>query len=135
MTVSLDTSTPALREFAYTMAAAFVIIFCLLLPWLFSHPIPYWPLAVAAILLLQAWTYPKSLIPVQQGWMRIGAILGWINTRIILGLVFFALITPIGWVQRKRGKLHYKTGFEPDAATYKIPRNQRLTAENLENPF
>lgn len=135
MRATLDTSTPALREFAYTMAVAFVVIFCLLLPWLLNHKIPYWPLILAGLLLLQAWIYPNSLIPVQYGWMRIGAALGWINTRIILAVVFFLLIAPIGWIQRKRGKLNYHTGFDATAESYKIPRSQHLKAEDLENPF
>lgn len=128
-------TTKELREFAYVMAGAFPVVFCLILPWLFSHKIPYWPLGLSAIFLLQAFIYPPSLIPVQKLWMRIGAVLGWINTRIILGVVFYLLIAPIGWVQRTRGKLHYKTGYQPQAETYKIPRTQRLTASDLENPF
>jgi len=135
MKTVLDNSTKALREFAYTMAAAFVVIFCGLLPWGFSRTMPHWPLVIAAILLLQAFIYPPSLIPVQKGWMKIGAILGWINTRIILGVVFFVLLTPIGWLQRKRGKLSYNVGFDSNAKTYKIVRTQRLTAQDLENPF
>jgi cell division protein FtsW (lipid II flippase) len=135
MNNQLDTSTKALREFACTMAAALAIIFCLFLPWLFHRTIPMWPLLAAAILLLQAITYPPSLIPVQQLWMRIGAILGWINTRVILAVVFFVLITPLGYLQRKRGKLNYIEGFDPQVKTYKISRSQRLTAKDLENPF
>jgi hypothetical protein len=134
-TSTLGTSNSALREFAYTMAAAFVIIFCVVLPWLFSRAIPLWPIVIATILLLQALVYPPSLIPVQTTWMRIGGILGWINTRIILGVLFFVLLTPIGWLQRMRGKLNYKTGFDKSASTYKIPRTQKLTAKDLENPF
>lgn len=130
-----DTSTKALREFAYTMAGAFVIIFCVILPWLFSRAIPLWPIVIAVILLLQAIIYPPSLIPVQTLWMRIGGILGWINTRIILGIVFFILLTPIGWLQRVRGKLTYKIGFDKSVVTYKTPRTQPLTAKDLENPF
>ena len=130
-----DTSTKALREFAYTMAGAFAIIFCGLLPWLFSRAIPLWPIVIAVILLLQAIAYPPSLIPVQTLWMRIGVILGWINTRILLGVVFFMLLTPIGWLQRVRGKLNYKTDFDKNVATYKTPRTQKLTAKDLENPF
>jgi hypothetical protein len=133
--MNLDTSTKALREFAYTMAAALTVIFCALLPWVFSRAIPLWPVVIAVILLLQALFYPPSLIPVQTLWLRIGGILGWINTRIILGALFFAVLTPIGWLQRTRGKLNYKTGFDNSAATYKIPRTQQLTANDLENPF
>ena len=135
MSTTLDNSTNALRKFAYTMATAFVVIFCLLLPWLFTRAIPHWPLILAAILFLQAFLYPPSLIPVQKGWMRFGTVLGWINTRIILAVMFYALITPLGWVQRNRRKLNFKTGYEPKAETYKIPRTQRLNAKDLENPF
>lgn len=135
MNMPLDTSTKALREFACTMAAALVIIFCLLLPWIFNRTIPTWPIFIAAILLLQAITYPPSLIPVQKTWGRVGAILGWINTRIILGVVFFTLVTTIGYLQRKRGKLNYIIGFDSKITTYKISRTQRLTAKDLENPF
>ncbi len=133
--IPLDTPTKALREFAYTMAAAFIIIFCGLMPWLFSRSIPIWPIVVAAILLAQALIYPPSLIPIQKLWIKIGGVLGWINTRIILAFVFFILLTPIGWLQRMRGKLGYNIGFDKNTSTYKIPRTQRLTAKNLENPF
>jgi hypothetical protein len=130
-----SSTLPQLREFAYTMAAALVVIFCLFLPWLFTRAIPYWPAVTAAILLLQAILFPKSLAPIQLIWMRIGAVLGWINTRIILAIVFFLLITPMGWLQRKRGKLHYKIGYDTTANTYKIPRQSHLNAHDLENPF
>jgi hypothetical protein len=132
---TLDTSNKALREFAVIMAVAFTVIFCLLLPWLFERSRPLWPLVVAGVLLLQAAVYPPSLIPVQKIWFRLGGILGWINTRITLALVFFLLLTPIGWLQRTRGKLQYKTGYENGSNTYKISRTQTLSADDLENPF
>ncbi|MFI4937116.1 MAG: SxtJ family membrane protein [Candidatus Berkiellales bacterium] len=33
-------------------------------------------------------------------WMKLGHVLGWINTRIILGIIFFTLITPMGVMMR-----------------------------------
>ena len=135
MNTKPDHSIKALREFAYTMAAAFILIFCLVLPWIFSRTIPHWPILIASVMLLQAYLYPASLIPVQTIWVRIGIVLGWINTRIILAIIFFVLLTPLGWLQRKRGKLGYKTGFESNTQSYKITRTQRLTAKDLENPF
>ncbi len=133
--IQLDASTKALRKFAYTMATAFVVIFCIVLPWLFSRTIPKWPIIIAIILLAQAFVHPSSLIPVQKIWMRIGGVLGWINTRIILGVLFFVLLTPIGWLQRSRKKLNYQIGFDKSQASYKIYRTQKLTAKDLENPF
>ncbi|ACE83145.1 SxtJ family membrane protein [Cellvibrio japonicus] len=135
MHTSTPPTTKALREFAYTLAIAFPVVFCLLLPWLFNYAIPYWPLAISGILLLQAWLHPPSLAPVQKLWMALTGILGWINTRIILGLVFFLLITPIGWIQRRRHKLHYHPNVIPEADSYKIRRSQPLSPTDLENPF
>lgn len=131
----LDTSTKALRKFAATMAAALVILFCALLPIAFSRAVPMWPVIIATLLLLQALIYPPSLVPVQHLWMRFGGIMGWINTRVILGVLFYVILTPLGWLQRKRGELNYKIGFDNNLNTYKTPRNQRLTAKDLENPF
>jgi preprotein translocase subunit SecG len=133
--ITQDNSTKALREFAVVMSAAFVIIFCLLLPWLFERSRPLWPVYLAAVLISQALLYPPSLIPVRNAWMRLGGILGWINTRIILAAVFFVLLTPIGFIQRKRHKLNYQTDYQANRDTYKIPRQQTLSADDLENPF
>lgn len=130
-----DNSNKSLREFAVIMSAAFIVIFWLLLPWLFERARPIWPAYIAGVLILQALIYPPSLIPVRHLWMRLGGVLGWINTRIILAIVFFLLLTPIGCLQRQRKKLNYQTGYAPDSDTYKIPRKQTLSGNDLENPF
>ena len=124
-----------LRKFGFTTGAIIVILFGLLLPWLRDRPLPWWPFSIAAILCIWALVAPTSLNLVYQPWMKVGLVLGWINTRIILAIIFFVLLTPLGWLQRKRGKLGYKTGFESNTQSYKITRTQRLTAKDLENPF
>ena len=43
---------------------------------------------------------PASLRPVYKVWMRFAGVLGWINTRIILGLVFFLMFFPFGLIMR-----------------------------------
>jgi Saxitoxin biosynthesis operon protein SxtJ len=47
--------------------------------------------------------YPL-LRPVYLGWMKFAFVLGWINTRILLGLFFFLVVTPIGVGMRLFGK-------------------------------
>ena len=133
--MGLENSNKALREFAYTMSAAFIGIFCIALPFLFSRSIPHWPFFIAAILLLQALLAPRTLIPVRYLWMRIGGMIGWINTRIILAVVFYVLLTPIGLIQRRWGKSQYNVGYNNQLNSYKITRQKKLTATDLENPF
>jgi len=60
--------------------------------------------AVAAVLLLLAAVAPAALRPVYRGWMKLGAALGWINTRIILTVAFFLVVTPIGVIMRLAGR-------------------------------
>lgn len=60
--------------------------------------------SIAAVLSLLSAVAPAWLRPVYRGWMRVGEVLGWINTRIILTLVFFLVVTPIGLLMRLFGR-------------------------------
>ena len=44
---------------------------------------------------------PRLLAPVERGWMRFAEVLGRINTRIILTLLYCVVITPVGWIVRR----------------------------------
>ena len=68
-------------------------------PWVFITLV-----SIAAVLLLLAAVAPALLRPVYRGWMRVGEALGWINTRILLTLVFFLVVTPIGLLMRLFGR-------------------------------
>ena len=85
-----------------------------------------WAVGIAAGLLLPAVLFPTVLTPIYRVWMTIGDTLGWINTRIILTLVFYGLFTPIGVIRRvllKKDPLHLS--FEPEAETYRMVRQPR----------
>ncbi|HYC59063.1 MAG TPA: SxtJ family membrane protein [Thermoanaerobaculia bacterium] len=60
--------------------------------------------SIAAVLSLLSAIAPSLLHPVYRGWMRFGEALGWINTRVILTLVFFLVVTPIGLLMRLFGR-------------------------------
>jgi hypothetical protein len=61
-------------------------------------------------------------------------VLGWINTRIILGLVFFFLFAPVALLFRLFGKdpLHRK--LEAAVTTYRVP-SEKLPRKRMEKPF
>ena len=124
-----------LRKFGLALAVMFPLIFDLLLPWLFDRPRPLWPLIVAGVLLLVALAWPKGLYPVYRIWMGIAAVLGRITNTIVLGLVFFLMIMPLGVVLRALGKLQYRVGFDPTAETYRVGERRRPQADDLKNPF
>ena len=134
MSPSSETNDPKqLRQFGLIMAGMVISFFALLIPLIWEFALPLWPWVVAALFAALALSAPRLLQPVYVVWMKVGAILGWINTRLILGVVFFLIFVPIGIVIRTvkdplRRKLH-----EP-IDTYRI-KSKQPSVGNLERPF
>lgn len=84
-----------------------------------------WAVGVGGLLIASGGLVPYVLAPVYKGWMWIGHILGWINTRILLGFVFYGLITPIGIVFRLMGKDTMRQAFSEESSTYRVARQPR----------
>src|SRR3982751_6808702 len=61
-----------------------------------GEPMRLWALCIGIPLILLGGVLPTILGPIYTGWMWIGHVLGWINTRILLGIVFYGLVTPTG---------------------------------------
>jgi hypothetical protein len=102
-----STSTELTRRtivsFALIVSAALLVIAAL--QWRRGAPQWVWIslIAIAAVLLIAAAVAPSRLRPVYRGWMRLGEALAWVNTRILLTLIFFLVVTPIGFVMRLFG--------------------------------
>ncbi len=66
----------------------------------------YLPLVLVglgSLLILLGGVLPRALVLPNQAWMRLGAILSFITTPVVLAVVFFGLITPIGTMKRLLG--------------------------------
>ncbi len=124
-----------LRKFGFTTGAIVIVLFALLLPWIFDFDsMPRWPWIIASALWLPALLWPRLLNPVYRVWMKIGMALGWVNSRIILGLVFYALILPMGLVMRLFGKDPMRRKYDSSLKSYRIP-SQREPRERMEKPY
>lgn len=123
-----------LREFGLVTGAIIAVLFGLLVPWLRGHSLLIWPWIVAGILWVWALLAPTTLNPVYQIWMRIGLALGWVNTRIILGVVFYALMMPMGLIMRLLKQDPMRRGFEVNLDSYRIVSTNR-TRKSMEKPF
>jgi hypothetical protein len=66
--------------------------------------IVYWSLILSAAFGLIAWFYPKLLKPLNFLWFKLGMLLGAIIAPLVMVVVFFLVITPIGLVMRALGK-------------------------------
>ena len=94
----------------------------------------WWGLGLAGVLMVPALLYPTILRPAYRVWMAIGHMLGWINTRIILGILYYTLFLSIGFLLRLMGKDPMLRKIASSAQTYKIPRLSRA-ASHMEHQF
>jgi hypothetical protein len=85
----------------------------------------WWAVALAVLLIVPALVFPRSLSWIYRRWMALGHVLGWVNTRIILGLIFYGVVTPIGFVRRLLGKDPMGKEIRCDMNSYRIIRQPR----------
>jgi len=113
-----------LRSFGLLVGAVFSVIG--IWPLLFrGEPIRLWAAGVGGALILFGGVLPGVLAPLHKIWMKVGHILGWINTRILLGIVFYGLVTPTGIIFRLMGKDTMRQVFAQDSPTYRVLRKPR----------
>lgn len=87
-------SQKQLREFGILIGFGFPIILGWIIPAISGHDFRTWTLFIAAPALFLAIFKPKLLNFTYKFWMKLGLVLGWINSRLILGLVFFMVVFP-----------------------------------------
>lgn len=88
-----------------------------------------------AVLLLIAIVSERASILFHETWMKFAAVLGWVNSRILLSIMYFVVFTPIGWIRKMAGgdPLHRR---EPKGESYWVPReNTRSKPEQFERLF
>ena len=119
-----------LRDFGLMTGALFAGIFGILLPWIFGYLWPVWPWAILVALSAIALIKPLWLNPVYKGWMRVGMLIGAVISRVILAIVFFLIVTPIGLIMRLAGKDPMRRALDQEVHTYR-----ESISENKSNSF
>jgi saxitoxin biosynthesis operon SxtJ-like protein len=108
-----------LRHFGCLVGGIFGLIGLWPMLWRHQSPRP-WALALTVVLVVPALVAPRILAPVYRAWMAAGEVLAWINTRIILGVVFYLVVTPIGLVMRLLGHDPMRRKFEQAGESYRV---------------
>lgn len=103
-------TTKDLRSFGFTFGGV-ALVFGAFLLWR-GRPMAPWFLGASALFFAVGGLAPGLLRPAFGPWMKFAEILGYVNTRILLGLFFFVGITPTGLLMRVAGK-------DPMARTFK----------------
>ena len=126
-------TTKELKAFGLLMVWAFPLFIGIIAPWILGKGLQWWTLWVSLFFASLALLAPKLIYYPYKVWMFIAGIIGFINTRLILGFTFYFLIFPTGLVLRLFNKLHFKK--KNNSSSNYIKRTDKLTKEQLEKPF
>ena len=93
---------PSNRSFGIVFFAVFLII--ALWPLLKGESLRFWSVAVSLIFLILGLINSKILTPLNKMWMKFGLLLGNIVSPIVMGIIFFGVVTPTGLLMKLFGK-------------------------------
>ncbi len=118
-----------LRRFGLMFASVLVVLFGLLIPLIrFGFPglplvensqNPSWPWWAGGVIALFAAILPASLIGLYKPWMKFAQLAQWFNTRIVMLLLYYLVILPIGLLRRALGKDSMQRKFDTSATSYR----------------
>ena len=109
------------RSFGVVFAVVFFIIG--IWPALWGHLPRWWALAVAAAFLAVALLVPRVLAPLNRIWFRLGLLLHHVVNPIIMGVVYYLAVVPMGLLLKARGKDLLRLKRDPNAESYWIVRD------------
>ena len=130
-----DVATMELRQFGLLFSLILVALFGVTLPWFFDARWPVWPWLVGGIMTTLSILWPQGLAPIYRIWMRFGLIAGFVNTRIIMFLLYYAVFVPVAMLMRLAGRdaLARRTGNE-DMDSYRVTTTKR-PKDHFERPY
>jgi hypothetical protein len=133
--IKKKTTPKELRNFGFMMGGVFPILFGLLIPWKFHLNYPVWPWALGAFFLGFALLVPTWLYYIHKAWMKFGEFLGAINSRIIMGFIFFFLFVPVAVLMKLLKRDAMTRQFEKRAESYRVLRKDLEIVARMERMF
>ncbi len=93
-------SKKELREFGLVLGFLFPFLIGWLLPFIFDHGIRLWTLFLGLPLIIFGLFFPNYLKFLYKKWMNLGNALSFINSHLILGIIFIFVMQPIALIMK-----------------------------------
>ena len=126
-------SKKQLRHFGLILGLLLPLVFSLIWPWLHQTSSPAWPILVGSLFVAIGLIAPEKLQQPYKLWMLLGHCLGWINSHLILGLIYLLVLQPIALIMRLLGHDPLRRSFKPELNSYREICVDKTV--NLEQPF
>ena len=111
------------RKFGVSIGCVLLVITGLLI-WREHHTAAWVTGSLGGFLILAGLVLPGALALPYRPWMAFAHGLGWFNTRLLLTLFFYLVLSPMGLLMRILGKRPLDMKWDPEAESYWIPRKQ-----------
>ncbi len=92
-------------------------------------------LATSATFAAAAWVWPMLLLPLNRLWQKFARGLGFVTNHLILGIMLYVVITPVGLVMRMFGRNPMIAKIEPQADTYFTAVHRHATQTTFPDMF
>ena len=92
-----------LRNFGFLIGIGLPLVIGYLIPLIGGHDFRKWTLLISVPSLILGIVRPILLERPYKLWIRLGYCLGWINSRLILGLIFLLVLQPIAFIMKLLG--------------------------------
>ena len=112
------------RNFGLVFFIIFVIVS--LWPLTYEGPIRIWTVIISLVFLILGFMNSKLLTPLNKLWFKFGMILGAIVVPVVMGVVFFLVVTPIGLVMKIMGRDLLNKKYDKKKRTYWIKRDTSI---------
>jgi len=114
-------------------AGVFALIGC----WPLIHWVQprWWALGLSAAFAVVALVRPDILHPLNRAWLAFGRLMHRVVSPLVMGLVFFLVVTPTGWIMRLRGKDVLSLKLRRDLDSYWTVREASPDPASMKNQF
>ncbi len=135
--IEIDTSSKKeQRKFGLVIATAIAVLGLLRYAFHGFAPFPLWFFIVAAFFALMGLIAPRVLRPALVVWLKFALALNWFMTRLLLGIAFYLMISPVRLIIRIFGEDPLKRQWLPGAPTYwEEPEEQPEEFDRYRNQF
>jgi len=113
------------RSFGFLFFVVFIVIS--LWPLKTQEDLRLWALILSLIFLVLGIFNSKFLTPLNKLWHKFGIFLGSIVSPVVMGVIFFMVVTPIGLIMRFLGKDVLRVNKNKIVSTYWINREKQKT--------
>ena len=130
-----EPATPkVLREFGLIAGVLIALLWGLYHPWHGHTAMPLWPWITGVILVVVSLLMPAVIRPFFWVATMFSAVMGMFMTPIVLGIMYYGMVVPMGVLMRLFAKDPMRRTIDPGATTYRVP-SEKLPPSRMEMPY